>query len=148
MFANYNEDLISDLFDVLCLNRYYGWYMQTGDLETAEAKLEEELLGWEKKYGKPMIMTEYGADTLAGLRSLHDLPWSEDFQVHFYEMYHRVHDRVESMIGEQVWNFADFQTSIQIFRVDGNKKGIFTRDRKPKAVAHILKQRWTNMKAQ
>ncbi|TKA58689.1 hypothetical protein B0A49_13730 [Cryomyces minteri] len=141
-------DLISDLFDVLCLNRYYGWYTQMGDLEAAEAKLEEELLGWEKKHGKPMIMTEYGADTLAGLHSLHDLPWSEEFQVRFYKMYHRVHDRIESMIGEQVWNFADFQTSIQIFRVDGNKKGIFTRDRKPKTIAYTLRKRWMGIKAQ
>lgn len=148
MFATYDKDLISDLFDVLCLNRYYGWYMQMGDLEAAEIKLEEELLGWEKKYQKPMIMTEYGADTLAGMHSLHDLPWSEEFQVRFYEMYHRVHDRVTSMVGEQVWNFADFQTSIQIFRVDGNKKGIFTRDRKPKAVAHSLKKRWTAIREQ
>lgn len=148
MFATHDKDLISDLFDVLCLNRYYGWYLNMGDLETAEANLEEELLGWEKKYGKPMIMTEYGADTLAGLHSLHDLPWSEDFQVRFYEMYHRVHDRVEAMVGEQVWNFADFQTGIQIFRIDGNKKGIFTRDRKPKAIAHVLRKRWTEIKAQ
>lgn len=148
MFATYEKDLISDLFDVLCLNRYYGWYLNQGDLETAEAKLEEELLGWEKKYNKPMIMTEYGADTLAGMHSLHDLPWSEDFQVSFYEMYHRVHDRIESMVGEQVWNFADFQTSIQIFRVDGNKKGIFTRDRKPKAAAHSLRKRWTAIREQ
>jgi beta-glucuronidase len=27
MFAKYNNCLISDLFDVLCLNRYYGWYV-------------------------------------------------------------------------------------------------------------------------
>lgn len=93
-------------------------------------------------------MTEYGADTLAGLHSLHNLPWSEEFQVQLYEMYHRVHDRVESLIGEQVWNFADFQTSIQIFRIDGNKKGIFTRDRKPKAIAHALRKRWTGIREQ
>lgn len=148
MFATYENDLISDLFDVLCLNRYYGWYLHMGDLATAETKLEEELRGWEKKYGKPMIMTEYGADTLAGLHSLHDLPWSEEFQVRYYQMYHRVHDRVESMVGEQVWNFADFQTSTQIFRVDGNKKGIFTRDRKPKSIAHELRKRWTKIRTE
>jgi beta-glucuronidase len=148
MFASCEADLISDLFDVLCLNRYWGWYMAMGDLETAERKLEEELLGWERKYHKPMLMTEYGADTLAGEHSLQGLPWSEEFQVGFYEVYHRVHDRVQSMVGEQVWNFADFQTSVQIFRVDGNKKGIFTRDRKPKAAAHALKKRWTAIREQ
>lgn len=146
MFAPFDKCLISDLFDVLCLNRYWGWYVETGDLETAEVKLEEELRGWQDKYNKPMIMSEYGADTMAGLHSLHDLPWSEDFQVRYYEMYHRVHDRVQAMIGEQVWNFADFQTAIRIFRVDGNKKGIFTRDRKPKAAAHSLRKRWLEIK--
>ncbi|KAF2730353.1 beta-glucuronidase [Polyplosphaeria fusca] len=148
MFAKYNDCLISDLFDVLCLNRYYGWYISQGDLAAAEVQLEEELRGWEKKYNKPMLMTEYGADTLAGLHSLHNLPWSEEFQVQYYDMYHRVFDRIESMTGEQVWNFADFQTAIQIFRIDGNKKGIFTRDRKPKAIAHELRKRWTKIRAQ
>ena len=27
-------------------------------------------------------------------------------------------------------------------RVDGNKKGLFTRDRRPKFGAHFLKERW------
>ena len=44
--------------------------------------------------------------------------------------------------GEQVWNFADFQTTEGIMRMDGNKKGIFTRQRQPKRAAFYLKQRW------
>ena len=27
-------------------------------------------------------------------------------------------------------------------RVDGNKKGVFTRDRQPKVAAYVLKERW------
>jgi beta-glucuronidase len=27
-------------------------------------------------------------------------------------------------------------------RVGGNRKGVFTRDRQPKAAAHALRQRW------
>lgn len=148
MFARFDQCLISDLFDVFSLNRYYGWYMQTGDLASAEVELEKELRGWESKYGKPMIMTEYGADTVTGLHSLRDMPWSEDYQVKFHDMYHRVFDKVPAMVGEQVWNFADFQTAVGIFRVDGNKKGIFTRDRKPKWIAHTLKKRWTGIRAE
>jgi beta-glucuronidase len=41
MFARYDECLIADLFDVLCLNRYYGWYLYTGDLASAEVELEK-----------------------------------------------------------------------------------------------------------
>ncbi|KAL3480833.1 glycosyl hydrolases family 2, TIM barrel domain-containing protein [Aspergillus californicus] len=144
--ATYETDRISDLFDVLCLNRYFGWYSQTGDIEEAEIALETELRGWEEKYpDKPIVITEYGADTLAGLHSVLALPWSEEFQVQLLDMYHRVFDRLDSVVGEQVWNFADFQTSVGIIRVDGNKKGVFTRDRKPKAAAHSLRARWTNM---
>ena len=68
-------------------------------------------------------------------------------QGRFLEMYHRVFDRVESVVGEHVWNFADFQTSAGIMRVDGNKKGVFSRDRRPKASAHTLRERWRAMAA-
>ena len=44
--------------------------------------------------------------------------------------------------GELVWNFADFQASEGIMRVNGNKKGIFTRNRQPKDAAYLIKKRW------
>ncbi|OHW98440.1 beta-glucuronidase [Colletotrichum incanum] len=145
--ASVDKCLISDLFDVLCLNRYYGWYLHTGDLEAAEEGLEKELLGWEEKFRKPIIMSEYGADTLAGLHTIGDVPWSEEYQSRVLEMSHRVFDRVDSVVGEHVWNFADFQTpSSFIFRVDGNKKGVFTRDWRPKMAAHVLRKTWTEQK--
>lgn len=142
VLATVEKDRISDLFDVLCLNRYYGWYEHTGDLETAEVELERDLRSWQDKYRKPMVMAEYGADTLAGMHVSHASPWSEEFQVDMLEMYHRVFDRIECIVGEQVWTFADFQTTSMVFRVDGNKKGIFTRDRRPKMAARVLKKRW------
>lgn len=146
-FANFvlatpEKDQITDLFDVLLLNRYYGWYEHTGDFEMAETLLEEDLMSWQRKYGKPMIMGEYGADTLAGLHTVNATPWSEEFQAELLKVYHRVFDRVECVVGEHVWNFADFQTSSRVFRVDGNKKGVFTRDRRPKLSAQTLKTRW------
>jgi len=59
-----------------------------------------------------------------------------------YDLYHRVFDRVKNVVGEQAWSFSDFQTSQHVFRVDGNKKGIFTRDRRPKSAAQTLRRRW------
>jgi beta-glucuronidase len=147
MFDTPQKDIITDLFDVILLNRYYGWYLNNGDLASAEQALEKELREWEAKFTKPIIMTEYGADTMPGVHSIYDQPWSEEYQGRFLEMYHRVFDRVESVIGEHVWNFADFQTSAGIMRVDGNKKGVFSRDRRPKAGAFTLRERWRGMTA-
>jgi beta-glucuronidase len=59
-------------------------------------------------------------------------------------MFHRVFDRFDAVVGEQIWNFADFATAPGILRVDGNKKGVFTRERRPKAAAHMLRKRWRN----
>lgn len=138
-----DRDVISDLFDVLCLNRYNGWYVDTGDLATAERELEAELREWVRRHGKPIIVTEYGADAVAGVRSVTAGPWTEDYQVALLEMFHRVFDRIDSVVGEHVWNFADFATGYGVNRVDGNKKGVFTRDRRPKAAAFTLRRRWT-----
>ncbi|MEU6789490.1 beta-glucuronidase [Nonomuraea angiospora] len=145
LFATHDNDRIADLFDVLCINRYYGWYVATGDLATAETYLEHDLRGWADRFGKPIMMSEYGADTLPGLHSVWDTPWTEEYQQAYLEMNHRVFDRIEAFVGEHVWNFADFQTSHGIHRVDGNKKGVFTRDRRPKAAAHALRARWRSL---
>lgn len=46
------------------------------------------------------------------------------------------------VVGEHVWNFADFKTKEGTLRVCGNRKGVFTKEREPKAAAFLLKKRW------
>lgn len=145
MMDPFDKCLVAPLVDVICLNRYWGWYEDHADLSNAAIHLEAELKGWTEKYNVPIIFTEYGADTLAGAHSIHELPWSEEYQSAYLNMSHSVFDKFEAVVGEHVWNFADFQTKPGIFRVLGNKKGAFTRDRQPKAAAHTLRARWTKV---
>ena len=137
-----SADLITDLFDLVMVNRYYGWYEDIGDLATAEPALEAELRAWATMHGKPIIVTEYGADAVAGLHGAVPVPWTEEYQAELLAMYHRVFDRVDAVVGEHVWVFADFATPDGIKRVAGNRKGVFTRDRQPKAAAFLLRRRW------
>jgi beta-glucuronidase len=54
----------------------------------------------------------------------------------------RVFARVPEVIGEHVWNFADFATAQAVHRPGGNHKGVFTRDRQLKAAAWLLRRCW------
>lgn len=146
MMATPDHDTCSDLADLLTLNRYYGWYVQTGNLKAAAKAEQTELDAWQSKYpDKPIMFTEFGADTIAGMHSAYNEPFSEEYQVAYYEMNAKVFDNTSNFVGEQLWNFADFQTKIGINRIQGNKKGIFTRSREPKAAAAWLSKRWNNI---
>lgn len=68
--------------------------------------------------------------------------FSEEYQVEYYKMMNRVLDECDFVTGEHTWNFADFATIQGTLRVDGNKKGMFTRQRRPKLAAHYFKDRW------
>lgn len=138
------KDCTKDLSDVFCLNRYYGWYFGGPDLVGPERALRAELDGW-AKYGKPVIFTEYGADTVMGMHEATPVMYTEEYQVDYYKMNNHVFDDYECVAGEQVWNFADFATSQSLLRIQGNKKGLFTRDRKPKMAAHYFKERWNGI---
>lgn len=143
MLSPYGKCRVSQFGDVLMLNRYWGWYVATGDVEAAQQMAREELTGWASE-GKPIIMTEYGADTYPGLHQLPAQPWSEEYQLDYLDANHAVFDEIDAVVGEQMWNFADFATTSGIMRVGGNKKGAFTRDRQPKMAAHHLRRRWTS----
>jgi beta-galactosidase/beta-glucuronidase len=71
------------IFDVVSINRYYGWYGLGGRLDQAAQVLERELDALHKSFGKPIVITEFGADTVAGQYSQPDEMWTEEYQVEF-----------------------------------------------------------------
>ncbi len=144
MLSPHGKCRVSQFADLLMLNRYYGWYVNTGDLAGAERDFREEMALWAGD-GKPIIMTEYGADTYPGNHQLPAQPWSEEYQQEYLVANELVFDEFDEVVGEQGWNFADFMTTPGIMRVGGNKKGAFTRDRQPKLAAHHLRRRWNSM---
>ena len=140
-----SEKGLGALPDVICLNRYYGWYyVQHGNVDEIGPLLKGEMEKFHQKYNKPIMLTEYGADTIEGFHSLPSESFSEEYQLETLEEYSKVFDGLEYCMGEQVWNFADFKTKQGLTRVRGNRKGVFTKDRQPKLVAHYLKNRWKN----
>ncbi len=133
-----------ELCDVVCINRYWGWYTQGGQLDAGAAVLAQELDELHSTFHKPIIISEFGADTIAGMHSDPPEMWTEEYQVEMLRRYLDVAAERPFVVGLHVWNFADFKTGQSIRRAGGlNLKGVFTRDRRPKMAAHFLRERWT-----
>ncbi|XP_075709032.1 beta-glucuronidase [Rhinoderma darwinii] len=142
--ANFEKDQGAPYVDVICVNSYFSWYHDPGHLEVIQLQLNNQFDNWYDKYQKPIIQSEYGADTIPGFHNDPPLMFTEEYQAIVLKHYHSVLDekRKTSVIGELIWNFADFMTAQTVTRVVGNKKGIFTRQRQPKSSAFILRDRY------
>ncbi|VDO42239.1 unnamed protein product [Brugia timori] len=68
--ASFESDQIGDLLDIICINRYFGWYIDTGYLETINHSWVFEVNNWKLTYNKPIIVSEYGAEALPGLNQV------------------------------------------------------------------------------
>ncbi|MBQ2507321.1 MAG: hypothetical protein II530_02425, partial [Bacteroidaceae bacterium] len=129
--------------DVIFLNRYYGWYTNVGNFNMARAYLNGELDKIHEQFKKPILLTEFGADAIAGSHGTEDEIFTEEYQKKMINMYLDVANSKEYIFGMHIWNFADFRTAQAIMRVDGmNLKGVFTQNRRPKMAAHLLRERW------
>ena len=136
---DYTKDITTRTMDIVCINRYYGWYNLSGDLEAAAFAMRMEMDYW-ATVNKPTILSEYGADTIAGMHGTE--MFTEEFQVDYYKTINACLDERPFVVGETPWNFADFGTQQGPMRAGGNRKGLFTRDRKPKLAAHYFRERW------
>lgn len=133
--------------DIVCINRYWGWYVMGGELEKGLAALDKELDDTWATLQKPVIVTEFGADTVAGMHGHPAVMWTEEYQANYIRGYLEIAARKPFMAGMQVWNFADFAAVQGVMRVGGlNMKGVFTRAREPKMAAHVLREVWTGQK--
>lgn len=128
--------------DVICLNRYYGWYTEPGQLDRASHKLSRELDSLYQTYKKPILLSEFGAGAIAGVHAHPAELFSEEYQAELIQKYCEVIESKPYMIGEHVWCFADFKTAQVAYRVALNRKGVFTRTRQPKLAAHLLRKIW------
>jgi beta-glucuronidase len=115
------DDPLGEYLDVLGVNEYHGWYY--GTLEHMKE------ITWHSPYGKPMIVTEFGADAKAGLRGAVDESWTEDFQAEVYKAQFEMLDRIPFLAGTSPWILKDFRAPFRLLPgvQDGlNRKGLIS----------------------
>ncbi|MFA5687571.1 MAG: glycoside hydrolase family 2 TIM barrel-domain containing protein [Kiritimatiellales bacterium] len=136
------DNPMAHLFDVLCINKYYGWYDYTARIEDGLEPLLDKLQDFYDTFKKPILLSEFGADAVSGKHHLPEVMFSEEFQSKIIKVQYEALCRKPWFIGAHVWNFADFRVGQTLTRVIFNRKGVFTRSRQPKLAAHTLKTLW------
>ncbi len=138
------EDTCLDLLDVVGVNAYPGWYGGGHPFDSSVHAWFADFLKQihDRSGGLPIMVTEFGADSVAGFHALPSELWTEDYQSELLEHILEEIHKCPFVIGEHVWAMCDFRTGQNDRRALGNRKGAFTRDRQPKMVAHLLKKLW------
>lgn len=117
------EDPLIGHLDLVGLNEYFGWYY--GEPEGVEPLLERLA-----SHGKPIIISEFGADCVAGMRGGPNEPRTEEFQADFYRRQFAAISRFSSVVGTAPWVLYDFQSPLRQNRYQRgyNRKGLIADD--------------------
>lgn len=141
-----HRDICLSLVDVISINKYVGWYMDTLDawpayLQTFKEKAEKDHL-----QDKPIIMTEFGAGALYGYSTFEGPKWSENFQYNYLDYTLKLFKDDPDISGAVLWQFCDIRTAKEheMGRPRSfNNKGILDEYRRPKAAYWTVKKHYS-----
>jgi beta-glucuronidase len=132
-----------EFVDVVCLNRYHGWYSHSGQIDLGVENLDREIELIHALYPKPFLLSEFGTDAIPGHHAQPPEMFSEEYQAEFLTKQIQLTNTKPFVIGQHIWNMCDFKTSQAVHRMGAtNYKGVFTRDRRPKLAAHSVRALW------
>jgi beta-glucuronidase len=114
-------DSLGESLDVVGLNEYFGWY--SGSIASTDA------MQWKFAYDKPLIVSEFGAETPYGAHGSADARWTEEYQTALFQHQIAMLRKIPSLVGMSPWVLMDFRsprrplTGVQDFY---NRKGLIS----------------------
>jgi beta-glucuronidase len=142
------EDLCFDLVDVISLNIYPGWYWSSLE-DTGKVTAELIAIGAKRGGRKPMILSEFGAAGIVGVRTFESRKWTEDYQAEVIRQIITTAQQSGKVSGVAIWQYCDVRTSPDVWHNrarEYNNKGIVTEFRQPKQAfyeaARLFRQPW------
>ncbi|MEK4480908.1 MULTISPECIES: glycoside hydrolase family 2 TIM barrel-domain containing protein [Paenibacillus] len=148
------EDILLPLFDVIGINKYFGWY--EGDTASFKDMLEQFHVRAEQMGAgdKVVLMTEFGGAGLFGDVGWEQRLFSEDYQADIVTEALAIFKNDSKIGGTYIWQFADIRgdlkSSSKNFRDRArgfNNKGLVNEYRKPKQSFREVRriyQSWTD----
>jgi beta-glucuronidase len=128
------KDPLADKLDVLAVNTYAGWY-GNDTLDTLPA------LKWNVPADRPLILSEFGADALAGYRNDGMRKFTEQYQAEYYRKTLAMADRIPTLRGMSPWILKDFRSPRRehpVFQNGWNRKGLVSETGERKQAFGVL----------
>jgi beta-glucuronidase len=116
------DDPLMNKLDVLAVNTYAGWYGN----DTLDALPD---MTWHLPADRPLILSEFGADALAGYHDAARKKFSEEFQADYYRKTLAMADRIPTLRGMSPWILKDFQSPRRehpVYQNGWNRKGLLS----------------------
>ena len=135
------DDPFGKCLDVIGLNEYLGWYV---GLPSRIKKIN-----YKTDYNKPIIISEFGAGALQGMRGDSLTRWTEEFQEYVYKEQVKLMRRIPHLNGMTPWILADFRSprrSLPIIQDFWNRKGIISDKGIKKKSFYILQDFYNEIK--
>lgn len=141
-------DLCLDLVDIIALNLYPGWYGANGvpdGVRLIVPKIRALVAKFDAEHpGKPIMISEIGAEALYGWRDAMNGFFTEEFQSRYDVEVAREVAGSERLVGLSIWHWADartYQTSFALGKPRAyNNKGVLDEYRRPKAAYHAVSE--------
>ncbi len=158
------DDPLGDLVDVIGYNEYLGWYMSgmitdalvARGMDVTEAQVRELMLTEMVKFsigtdfGKPLVISEFGAGAKQGLRGGPLDVWSEDYQARVYQQQLKMLENSGALRGISPWILKDFRAPYRL-NTDKqdywNRKGLLSEQGREKLAFKLLSDYYAQHKA-
>ncbi len=129
------QDPLAELLDMVSFNQYIGWY--DGLPEKADR------ISWEINYNKPVFVSEFGGDALAGYHGHIDTRFTEVFQENLFLKDLAMISKIDGLVGTSPWILADFRSprrALVGIQDEFNRKGVVSNQGKKKKAFFVLRK--------
>jgi beta-glucuronidase len=138
------NDPLGEKLDLASFNEYAGWYW--GGVPSNITKYHYQV-----KYNKPVIISEFGGDALAGFHGDENTRWSEEYQAALYQNQFISLGKLSGLRGMTPWILCDFRSPRRqqpYYQDYFNRKGLISETGKKKMAFDVLKKYYETMQLQ
>ncbi len=137
------NDNLSKVVDIVGVNKYLGWYMPW--------PVEPSKLQWQVATDKPLIISEFGCESLYGKHGFNEVAssWSEDYMANNYRKNLETFKNIKNLCGTSPWVLFDFRSPFRMLpgNQDGwNRKGLVSDKGMRKKAWYVMKNYYESKK--